>query len=404
MRDLDVKTMRDRPCLPLMLMLSLLTAGVPVRAEGTVPKSEAAAGQRPQPWPASSPSPVSSVSPVLSIPDASRAFEEDVYPSPQFLPPEIYHRPEFEEELYEAGTAPGVQLMQYPTIDSAARDEDPAGLEPGSWWNPIPFISGQLASIPQEEHGLISQEVSVTDTVLVPSGNSYSMNTVDVRSTLYFGQFPILRLTPRFGWHVVGDGGPVGMPPQFFDAGLDATLYLPLGKKWSFLGMVGPSIFSDGENTSSQAFRFTGRAMAFYQWSEAVKLAGGFLYLDRADIKALPAGGVFYQPHDDLKVEIFFPRPRIAWRFFHDMDLSTWGYLAGEFGGNSWAIERTGGMRDTMTLRDYRLVAGIEHLNGEEFRCLVEAGFVFGRKIEYTSNLGNTTQSPTAMLRGGFAF
>ena len=342
---------------------------------------------------------------LFAIPDASQAFEQDVYPAPEFLPPEVYRRRTFEEGFFETDPEEsGVQQVQYPTIDSAARDEDPAGHSTEPRWNPIPFLQQQLANLPQDEHGLICKEFSVTDTVLTPSHDSYSMNSLDLRSTLYFGQLPILQFTPRFSWHVIGDGGPVGIPPQFFDAGLDTTLYLPLSEKWSFLGMAGPSIFSDGQNTSSQAFRMTGRALAFYQWSKTVKLSGGFLYLGRADIKALPAGGIFYQPHGDFKVELFFPRPKIAWRFHHAGEISRWCYLAGEFGGNSWAIERSSGLNDIMTLRDYRLVAGLEHIQGETFRGLIEAGFVFGRKIEYTSGVGNTTQSPTAMLRGGLAF
>lgn len=343
---------------------------------------------------------------LFTIPDASRAFETDVYPAPEFLPPEIYdsHRLEGEVDPVESADQK-LQLIQYPTIDSAARDEEPVGHSPAApRWNPFPFLTEQLANLPQEERGLVSKEVSVTDTVLTPSNGGYSMNTVDVRSTLYFGQLPFLQFTPRFGWHVVGDGGPVGIPPQFFDAGIDTTLFLPLSQKWSFLGMVGPSVFSDGQNTSSQAFRMTGRALAFYQWSDTVKLSGGFLYLGRADIKALPAGGVFYQPNENVKVELFFPRPKVAYRFQHDGDQACWCYVAGEFGGNSWAIERSNGLDDIMTLRDYRLVAGLEHIAGDDFRCLVEAGFVFGRKIEYNSGLGNTTQSPTAMLRGGLAF
>jgi len=342
---------------------------------------------------------------LFMIPDASQAFERDVYPVPDFLPPSLFQSSSERERIFGEEEDSGVQQAQYPTIDSAARDEDDEGLlPPPSRWNPIPYLNEQLACIPQEKRGLQSKEISVTDTVLLPAGDSYALNTVDVRSTVYFGQLPFLLFTPRFGWHVVGNGGPVGMPPQFFDAGLDTTLYLPLGQKWSFLGMVGPSIFSDGQNTTSQSFRLTGRALVFYKWSETVKLSGGFLYLDRVDIKALPAGGIFYQPRDDLKIELFFPRPRIAWRYAQDEDISSWCYLAGEFGGNSWAIERSNGTPDIMTLRDYRLVAGLEHVNGDDFRCLLEAGFVFGRKIEYSSGIGNTTQSPTAMLRGGLVF
>ncbi|WP_437227143.1 DUF6268 family outer membrane beta-barrel protein [Planctomicrobium sp. SH661] len=340
---------------------------------------------------------------LFTIPDPSEAFDENAEPA--FLPSEAFQSQPLQNEIVEGlEDDPGLQLIQYPTIDSAARDEDPAGHYSEPRWNPFPFLTEQLAALPKDQKGLKVRETAVTDTVLPQVSDDYGMNTLDIRSIMYFGQLPVLQFAPRFGWHVISDGAPAGLPSQLYDTGLDTSLFLPLTAKWSFLGMAGPSIFTDGQNTTSEAFRMTGRALAFYQWSPATKLSAGFLYLGRADIKAMPAGGIFCKPSDDVKIELFFPRPKVGYRVMFDGESESWCYLAGEFGGGSWAVQQAGGRDDVVSLRDYRLIAGFEHVHGEEFRWLVEAGFVFGRKIEYTSGVGDSTQSPTGMLRGGVAF
>ncbi|SFI46796.1 DUF6268 family outer membrane beta-barrel protein [Planctomicrobium piriforme] len=297
-----------------------------------------------------------------------------------------------------------LQQVQYPTDDSAARDEDPVGHYQEPRWNPFPFLTEQLACMPVEKRGLVIKERAVTMTVL-PAGNSdFNISTLDVRGTAYLGQFPILQVTPRFGWHLLGGPGTTDVPPQLYDTGVDTTIFLPLSKQWSFLGGVGPSLFTDGQNLSSQAFRMTGRALGFYQWSETTKVAVGFIYLGREDLIALPAAGVFYKPNERVKAELFFPKPKVGYRIFANDGRERWCYLAGEFGGNSWAVERSDGSADVLTYRDYRLIAGFEQVDKEVRRWLVETGFVFGRRIEYESGIGDTNPGVTGMIRAGLVF
>jgi hypothetical protein len=67
-------------------------------------------------------------------------------------------------------------------------------------------------------------------------------------------------------------------------------------------------------------------------------------------------------------------------------------------------VERTDGEDDILTIRDLRLIAGYERINNNSYRWLVEGGFVFDRRIEYSSGIGDTNQSPTGMIRGGFVY
>lgn len=385
------------------VLLKLMTCGVAAAISLPV------IAQEPEPLPAPNQFPqplfITSHPSLFTVPDASQAFEKEMYPSPSFLPRDLYDPNALQGEFPDSAKSESpIQQTQYPTLSSAADDVDPQGHYSEPRWNPFPYLTEQLACIPQEKRGLIIKETVFTDTVLTPAGDEYYMNTLDVRTKFYFGRLPFIQFTPRFGWNVIGNGGPSGLPPQLFEAGLDTSVYLPLSETWSFLGTIGPNIFTDGDNTSSDAFRLTATVLAFYKWSDRVKLAAGFLYLDRVDVTALPSGGIFYTPSDDMKFELFFPRPKIAYRFQHGEGWDRWCYLAGELGGGSWAMQHNNGVDDIVTLRDYRLIAGVEHIQGDEYRFLFEAGFVFGRKIEYNLAGGNLSPSPTAMLRGGIAF
>jgi hypothetical protein len=345
--------------------------------------------------------------PVLfATPDVNQVFEKEAYPEPEFLPESAYAPaiPEDPRIPAEEENESGLQLATYPMEDNGTRDTDPEGHYTEPRWNPFPFLTEQLACLPKDEQGFVWKETSSTTTALPGSASNLGIVTEDVRSVMYFGQLPILQFAPRFGWHLLSGPTSTDLPPQLYDGGLDVSLYLPLSKRWSFLGMVGPSVFTDGRNTSSDAFRMTGRAIGFYQWSDTLKVSVGFLYLGRQDIRALPVGGVIWQPSEDLKAEILFPRPKIARRCYHNGDREGWVYLVGELGGNSWAIERASGLNDIVTYRDYRLIAGFEFVHGKLYRWLVETGYVFGRQVEYVSDIGNTTISPTGLLRVGFTF
>ena len=81
-----------------------------------------------------------------------------------------------------------------------------------------------------------------------------------------------------------------------------------------------------------------------------------------------------------------------------------WMYLAGEFGGGSWAIERANGADDTVTLSDYRIIFGVEskYYNGPTW--LFEAGYVFNREVEYESGIGDFNPDETMMVRFGYTY
>ena len=167
---------------------------------------------------------------------------------------------------------------------------------------------------------------------------------------------------------------------------------------------LAPSLFTDGDNLSSDALRIIGRFMAYYTLSPQTQLAGGIVYLDREDIPVLPAIGVIHKPREDLRYELMFPKPRIAWRQYFTPTYEQWVYVTGELGGGSWAIQRATGADDIASYRDLRLVLGLERKMTSGRMCYFEFGYVFNREIEYESSIGDLSLSDTGFLRVGGSF
>ena len=83
-----------------------------------------------------------------------------------------------------------------------------------------------------------------------------------------------------------------------------------------------------------------------------------------------------------------------------------WWYLGGEYGGDSWTIEREWGDSDGFDYEDIRVYLGLEFLPASGItgrRGFVEFGFAFDRKITYLS--GQTVKPEEAlMLRAGITW
>src|SRR6185436_14186004 len=93
------------------------------------------------------------------------------------------------------------------------------------------------------------------------------------------------------------------------------------------------------------------------------------------------------------------PRPKMAWRLSRSDEECHWGYIAAELGGNSYSIQRPGAVHDIVTLRDYRLLIGIEWRGKKRHASRLEAGWVLGRAVEYASGIGDYNPGQTAILR-----
>jgi hypothetical protein len=264
-------------------------------------------------------------------------------------------------------------------------------VDPGGWGEPVYGPIEQRLSVFQ---GVAAEFTFLADD---SDADSLGLSELELYGTfalpLRYGAAPIT-FTPGFA--VQYWDGPVGfgvpptpdMPPRTYSAYLEVG-WNPQITQWFRAELaVQPGIHSDFEDVEEDALRIKGSALGFFRTSPFFEIALGVVYLDRLDIKLLPAGGVIWTPDEDTRWEILFPYPKLARRFATYGNRDVWWYVGAEYGGDSWQIERTSGAQDEVDYNDIRVFVGLESgpcgdLRG--IRWLIEAGYVWERELQYRS-------------------
>ncbi len=131
----------------------------------------------------------------------------------------------------------------------------------------------------------------------------------------------------------------------------------------------------------------------------------GVEYLDRVNVKLLPAVGLYMTPNPDMKFDLYFPKSKLAHRIPNFADIEAWAYVGAEYGGGSWAIERRDGTRDQADINDVRAYVGLEWMGTRRATGFFEVGYAFERELLYRSNALNSLElQDTMMIRSGIAF
>ena len=290
--------------------------------------------------------------------------------------------------------------------------------------SPLARALGARVGPPVPEPG----EVPAWRRVLTPRNASGLFTTVlgDELSTAEFdhrsthglrGVPPFVTLSP--GVNLLMPDGPTteafpapgpDLPARLWGVNAELMAFMPLSERWSAQAAVAPGLFTDFENTGGDSFRMPGRILGIYKHSERTQLTVGAVYLDREDVTWLPALGLIHRPTDRTTLELILPRPRVIHRFTgRDADNGLFGYVAGELGGGSWAVERDGGGRtfhDVATLSDLRLLVGLEGKGnawGHAYmrNLFAETGYVFNRSVEYSSGAGDAEFGGAWLFRVG---
>jgi hypothetical protein len=81
-----------------------------------------------------------------------------------------------------------------------------------------------------------------------------------------------------------------------------------------------------------------------------------------------------------------------------------WGYVAGEFGGGRWEIERANGAADSVDYTDLRVLVGVESVHVLGLKGHIEVGYVFARRVNFLSDTPDYKPQNTLMLRAGFRY
>jgi len=244
----------------------------------------------------------------------------------------------------------------------------------------------------------------VTATWLAGSGDDIGIFDVDLRGSFASTRLRGLTITPGFQTHFLDGPLRTDLPGQLYNVRTEFSYKRQLTQRLGGEIAVSPGWYSDFESSNSDALRIISRVLGFYALSKQTQFAFGILYLDREDVGLLPAVGLIHAPNESTRIELIFPKPRLAKLVRRGPCSQQWVYLGGEFGGGSWAVARTSGLEDIATYSDLRLIVGVETKNDGGATWLVEAAYVFARELEYASGLGDFNPSDTAMVRTGITF
>jgi hypothetical protein len=149
-----------------------------------------------------------------------------------------------------------------------------------------------------------------------------------------------------------------------------------------------------------------GRGLASVAVSPNLDVLFGAVYLDRIDVKLLPAGGFYYRPTPEWDMYLVFPNPKVR-RFLASIGNTKWyGYGAGEYGGGNWTVFRElSGISDRIDYNDIRIIGGVEWETQTFIRGHIEIGYVWDREIIFASGSpASFTPDDTIMLRAGIDF
>ncbi len=219
---------------------------------------------------------------------------------------------------------------------------------------------------------------------------------------------PII-ITPSYEVHFLDRPEGFDLPPTLHDIAIDFHVFRVFGNHWIADVAVQPGLYGDSDSLgTSEALRFTGRALGIYAPTIDVKYVLGVTYLDGGWSKVVPVAGVVYKPNDDAEYQFVFPTPRFSWRLpwtnIPGKD-ERWAYLSLEYANQAWAFQQSNGDPDVLAYRDYRVIAGIERKIVGGFSHKFEIGYVFNRDIKIASISGDDIgMGSTLIARVGVSY
>jgi hypothetical protein len=196
------------------------------------------------------------------------------------------------------------------------------------------------------------------------------------------------------GFHFPSGPVQTDMPPRLFNFSIAYQIREQLGPlKFDLAASM--LVASDFNACARRGFFFPSHAVGFLSVSPEIDVVFGVDYLDRRDIELLPVAGLIWTPNTKMRFEMVFPRPRAVYQLTDRHRL----YLGGELGGGTWSIERANFDDDLVTYRDLRVCIGVEYVETDGRRGGVEVAYLFDRRLEYTSGLGDMNLNDAVMLR-----
>ncbi|MGW8256749.1 MAG: DUF6268 family outer membrane beta-barrel protein [Thermoguttaceae bacterium] len=217
-----------------------------------------------------------------------------------------------------------------------------------------------------------------------------------------------LVITPGFAVQYLDGPANVDLPPRLYESYSEFRWLSQVTPRWGLDLSLTPGVYSDFNQESDEAFRLTGHGAAAWTYTPSIKFVLGAAYLNRPDYDVIPIGGMIWTPNDEFRMDLIYPEPKIAHRIhcFDSLkkDVETWAYLKGEFAGDVWAIAHSDGGEDSVLIRDCRVILGVERKTQGGLTASVEVGYVFGRHIQFSSNLPDFDPADTVLLRASLLY
>jgi hypothetical protein len=255
-------------------------------------------------------------------------------------------------------------------------------------------------------------------------GTNVGINELDTTATFalpFFHNSPAnvnrapLLITPGFGLQL-WDGPQTSstlladLPPNTYDVFLDTAWNPKFTPLFGAELGIRVGIYTNWDVLVWESWRIMGRAIGTLQMTPTMQGKVGIVYLDRNQVKLLPAVGMTWTPNADSRYDIFFPAPRAAKRFGATARHTWWGYVSGEYGGGAWTFRRDTPLYNMITGFDYndiRIALGTEWvpLARTGFAGSFEVGYVFYRQLFYVEGPPQIQDLPdTIMFRLGLAY
>lgn len=285
------------------------------------------------------------------------------------------------------------------------------GGAPGAYYNPLSQLS-----MPAATKFLQGPRVQYAWLGGGDGGTDLGVNELETSLAFAFPNFlwsgqPIYVL-PSFSLDLWD--GPSGvsadLPGQVYEAFVDTGWQTDPNNILGLETGLRVGVFTDFDTMNEDSLRIMGQLLGKFRLTPRATLKAGVMYIDRNEIKVLPAGGLLWQPTPYSRWDIYFPEPKISKYFRTIGTQDVWGYVAGEFGGGSWTIQRANGTEDSVDVNDIRLLFGLEWGRSDLIRAgrrtgFIEAGWVFNREVIYDRNpADNFDPDSTFIVRIGIGY
>jgi hypothetical protein len=323
------------------------------------------------------------------------------------MPSQVPYQPTLPEQVQPYPTTDGVEPV---IVDPSSMPAIPM-TEPLYPANPTPSLRESLTP-PDARSGFFQK--AKFQTAYIPQFDEDSLGWTDLRTEVvtalpFFTRENPIIITPSYELHFLDAPAGIELPPRLHDLVMDFHTFRVFDNKWIVDVAVAPGFYTDDHSfDSDEALRVNGRALGIYAPTLDVKWVLGVTYVDGGWAKVVPVAGVIYEPTDDVKYELVFPRPRVAWRLVNSPVPGRdeyWFYVLGEFANAAWAFEQNDGDPDVLAYRDWRAIIGLEHKVIGGISSRIELGYVFNRDIKVASISGDDISLDSSLLlRAGISY